>query len=272
LIDKVVVLAAGLGTRMRREDEGARLDAEQEAIAETGVKGLMPMRERRPFLDYVLHEVAEAGYGKVCLVIGPGHDGLREAYGEKLKARRLGIWFAVQEQAMGTANAVLAAEDFAEGDQFLMINADNLYPASACAALRRLEGAGTALFEMQATLRGSNIPAERVVKFAVGMIGGDGFLERVIEKPDEATMKAMGRKIFLSLNCWRFSPRIFEACRRIERSVRGEYEVPDAVQYSIERLGERYQVVESKEAVLDLSSRGDVAPVAARLGAKRVEL
>ena len=49
---KAVVLARGLGTRMRREDGRAALNPRQEEVAATGVKALIPLE--RPFLDYVL--------------------------------------------------------------------------------------------------------------------------------------------------------------------------------------------------------------------------
>ena len=97
-------------------------------------------------------------------------------------------------------------------------------------------------------------------------------LQRVIEKPDQETFRSLGSRVYLSMNCWRFSSRIFDACRRIKPSIRGEYEVPDAVQFSIDLLEQRYRVVPSDQPVLDLSSRSDVAPIAAILGAKRVEL
>jgi galactokinase len=34
------------------------------------------------------------------------------------------------------------------------------------------------------------------------------------------------------MNLWRFSPRMFEACRRVPRSARGEHELPQAVQWA----------------------------------------
>ena len=61
------------------------------------------------------------------------------------------------------------------------------------------------------------------------------------------------------MNCWRFGPSILTACRKIARSTRGEYEIPDAVTYAIEKLGERFRVFSSSDAVLDLSSREDIA-------------
>ena len=68
-MDKIVILAAGLGKRMREHDDGAQLSADQVAAAETGVKALIPIG--RPFLDYVLTRVADAGFCRVCLIIGP---------------------------------------------------------------------------------------------------------------------------------------------------------------------------------------------------------
>jgi dTDP-glucose pyrophosphorylase len=220
-IDKVVVLAAGLGTRMRKQDESAALNVRQSAVAQTGVKALIPMRTDRPFLDYVLYEAAEAGFRRACLVIGPDHDALRDSYGPSLGASRLSISFAVQNQPLGTADAVAAAERFADGDEFLMLNADNLYPTSACRALRELDGPGVALFERDATLRGSNIPPQRLRNFAVGLIGDDCCLRRIIEKPDQAALDSLGDNVYLGLNCWRFGPAIFQACRKIGKSPRG---------------------------------------------------
>ena len=269
-IDKVVVMAAGLGTRMSKANSGAGLDAEQAAVADTGVKALIPID--RPFLDYVLTVVADAGYTKVCLVIGPEHHELRRYYGEELQTDRLTISFAVQEKALGTANAVPAAEKFADGDDFIVINSDNHYPLEALEGLRKLDGVGTALFSREGMFGGSNIPHERLRAFAVVQVTEDGYLKKIIEKPDEETLAALPEPLYLSMNCWRFGPRIFEACRAIEPSVRGEYELPDAVQYAMDKLGERYKTVPVDAAVLDLSFRSDVLPVAEKLAGVEVKL
>src|SRR5690349_15063928 len=130
LIDKAVVLARGLGTRMRKPDDHAALDARQAAIAESGLKAMIPVGGAsgvggvggaggrdgadRPFLDYVLAELADAGFRRVCLVIGPEHQQVREYYGQRLQPRRLMISFSIQDKPLGTANAVAAAEAFAE--------------------------------------------------------------------------------------------------------------------------------------------------------------
>ncbi|MHA1572125.1 MAG: nucleotidyltransferase family protein [Alphaproteobacteria bacterium] len=269
-MDKAVVLARGLGTRMRKADEQAELTPDQAAVAATGVKAMIPIG--RPFLDYVLSDLADAGYRRICLVIGPEHDAVREYYGRTVTCRRLRVDFAVQEKPLGTADAVTAAEHFAGGEPVLVINSDNYYPRAALQALRDLEGSGLAAFERQAMFAGSNIPADRLSKFAVIESNGTGYMTRIIEKPDPAMLAALPEPICVSMNCWRFGPAIFSACRAISPSPRGELELPDAVQYAIDRLGETFRVLTFKAPVLDLSSRGDVASVAEKLAGTEVNL
>jgi len=269
-IDQAVILARGLGTRMKRADDEAQLQEGQAAVAQTGVKAMIPID--RPFLDYVLTVLADTGFRRICLVIGPEHDLLREYYGQRVRPRRLSFEFAVQQQPRGTADAVLAAEAFAGDSAFVMLNSDNYYPPEALAALRDASGPAVALFNWQSMVSDGNIAEERLRQFAIGQIDSQGCLSRILEKPDEATWNALPRPLWISMNCWRFGPEIFQACRSIGPSARGEYEVTDAAQYTIDVLGQHYQAMKVSSAVLDLSSRKDVAPVAARLAGKRVDL
>lgn len=268
---KAVILARGLGTRMRRRDESVHLDAEQASAAETGVKALIPVG--RPFLDYSLSALADAGYREVCLVVAPDHSAIRRYYEEEARPERIRLHFAVQEKARGTADAVAAAESFAGGEPFLVINSDNYYPTEALAALREMDGSGTALFERESLVAESNIPAERVGRFGVGLVDeNDGRLIRITEKPDDDLMASLAGEVWVSMNCWRFGPSIFEACRWIPESPRGELEITDAVQYAIDRLGEKFSAVRIRAGVLDMTGRRDVAAVAERLADVEVRL
>ena len=60
MLDRAVILAAGLDTRMQRADESARMSPEQRRVADSGVKAMIPIA--RPFLDYVLSALADAGF------------------------------------------------------------------------------------------------------------------------------------------------------------------------------------------------------------------
>ena len=64
---------------------------------------------------------------------------------------------------------------------------------------------------------------------------------------------------------------MFDACARIAPSARGELEIVDAVRLLVEEC-ERFAVLRSEDGVLDLSSRGDIASVAALLADNRVDL
>lgn len=266
---KAVILARGLGTRMRKADGEANLSREQAEAAGAGVKAMIPIG--RPFLDYVLNGLADAGYRRICLVIGPEHEQIRSYYGRKIKPKRLEIEFAIQEKPLGTADAVAAAEKFAGDDGFLAINSDNYYPREALAALRELDGPGLAVFDQDAMIRDGNIPPERVTKFSV-VITEDGCLSRIVEKPTPEFLASLPKPIGVSMNCWRFDKRIFEACRKIKPSPRNELELTDAVQYTIDNLGARYRALPYAAAVLDITSRSDIEIVAAKLKGSDVNL
>jgi dTDP-glucose pyrophosphorylase len=261
---KAVILARGLGTRMRRiEGEVRQLDPAQGRMADCGLKAMIPVG--RPFLDYVLSGLADAGYKEVCLVIGPEHDVVREYYTYKCVPKRLRIRFAIQQRPLGTADALAAAEAFAAGERFLMLNSDNYYPTTACRALRLLGRPAIAAFERRSLARGGNISEDRIRQFAVVTTRPDGTLERIVEKPDETTLRALGSEVYVSMNCWCFGPAIFRACAAIGLSSRGELELTAAVQLAIDRLGERFEVLTFHAGVLDLSNRLDIAAVAERL-------
>jgi glucose-1-phosphate thymidylyltransferase len=260
---KAVILARGLGSRMRKED-GAALDAAQASVAATGVKAMIPIG--RPFLDYVLSGLADAGCDAVCLVIGPEHGAVRDYYEGAGRPRRVGVSFAIQPEPRGTADALLAAEAFAGGDDFLVLNSDNYYPVNALGELRRLGEPGTVLFSRNALIAQSNIEADRVRAYAVCTVSPDGYLAAIIEKPDAAALAAAGPDPLVSMNCWRFSPAIFGPCRSTPLSPRGEKELPRAVGEGVASGAFRIRALRAEGGVLDLSRRADVAAVAARLG------
>jgi dTDP-glucose pyrophosphorylase len=259
---RALILARGLGTRMRKAEEGTALDAEQAKVADAGMKGMIPIG--RPFLDYVISALADAGVSEVCLVIGPEHGAVREHY-TSLAYSRVRVTFAIQEQPLGTADAVKAGERFADGSTFLVLNADNYYPVPSYRTLAQLGASGLVGFERDALVRASNIPQDRIRRFALVQTDADGFLTEIVEKPDDDTYARLAATSLVSMNLWSFSPVIFQACRRVQPSVRGELELQDAVRIAMHDLGERFKVIPYAGGVLDLSSRKDIPAVKAAL-------
>jgi glucose-1-phosphate thymidylyltransferase len=245
---------------MRKADDAVALNGDQAEAAASGVKGMIPIG--RPFLDYVLSALADAGFTDVCIVVAPDHEMIRDHYVNRSAPKRLHISFAVQAVAIGTADAVLAAEESTRGEPFVVLNSDNYYPSDSLALLRKAGGPATIGFSRAGLLNGSNISPDRIAAYAVLDVTSDRTLAHITEKPDPALLDMRGADVMVGMNCWRFSSTIFQACRDVQPSPRGELELPLAVQYAIEVLGMRFEVIRSDAAVLDLSRRADIPRVA----------
>jgi len=267
---QALVLARGLGTRMRAADPQAELTPEQQRAAAAGSKAMMPIGGR-PFLDYLLSAVADAGIRRVGLVVAPAHETLAYHYRVVAPPVRLEIDFVVQSEPRGTADAVLAAEAWTGDEPLLVMNGDNLYAADVLRELAALDEPGLPGFHRGDLVTSSNIPDHRVASFALIETDDHGYLTGIIEKPPADRLARAGADALVSMNVWRFDAGIFQACRDVPLSTRGELELPEAVALAVAR-GTTFRVVPAAGAVLDLSSRGDAAVLAARLEGVVVQL
>jgi glucose-1-phosphate thymidylyltransferase len=159
---------------------------------------------------------------------------------------------------------VQSAQSFVADDPFLVLNSDNLYPVRVLQALVDLDGPGLPAFQRDSLVNDSGFPPERVASFAAIEVDAGGNLVRIIEKPGRDYYDAAGPRALISMNVWRFDRAIFDACRDVPLSARGEYELPEAVGLAVSR-GVRFRTFPATGAVLDLSRRSDVAIVSQRL-------
>ena len=247
------------------------LTAAQQAVAEQGLKAMIPLGQPPvPFLSYLLSGLADAGFEEVCLVLSPSQNEIRE-FLRHTRPSRVSVHTAVEEKPLGTAHAVLQAESFAGPDSFVVINGDNLYPSRALSRLRELSKAGLLGFHKSTLIREGNIPPERINAFALIEVG-DGALTRIVEKPDSVEAARFGADPLVSMNAWLLPPSIFPAARSISPSPRGELELQSAVSHAMSHLGERFEVVETVDGVLDLSNPSDIPAVEAILAGVEVRL
>lgn len=275
-----VILARGLGTRLKAE-EGALLAAPlspaQERAAAAGSKGMMPVAGR-PFLDHVLHELADGGVVDVVFVVAPDDELIRQRYDEEAPPKRLRVRYAVQDEPLGTAHALLAARsavcaslgasaDASGARHFLMCNADDLYPAAAVCDLVELDGPGLVAFAADALTADGAMEPERVQRFALLDIAPDDTLRDIVEKPAADHPLVGARERWVSMNLWRFTDSIFDDCAAIAPSPRGELELADAVRRAIGR-GIHFTAVREHLAVPDLTHRRDVAALEQRLAGR----
>ena len=264
---KAVILARGLGSRMRAQSDAA-LTEEQKSAADAGLKSMISVG--RPFLDHVISALADAGFTDVCLVIGPEHQVVRDYY-DSLDTDRVTVSYAIQEEPLGTADAVLAAEEFAGEDPILVVNSDNYYPADSLRLLADHEGNAVLGFDRHGLIEKSNIPPERLAAFALLQVDEDGNMVDIVEKPSPEVLETFGDEAPISMNAWLFTPSIFAAAKDIELSERGELEIQSAVRKAIAN-GETFAVLPTSDGVMDMSSRDDIASVVEALQGREVSL
>lgn len=214
MIKKVVIAAAGQGTRMLE-------------LSKCKSKHLIEV-EKRPFLAYLMDNILLAGYTDILLVVG-FHPELMSEFKEnylqcvnKLGIDRKNIKIEIinqheilgpKEVAYGTACPIKCAKEFVGNENFLSLAGDNFYSVNDLKAM--------GIDDNYNYVAGcENDYPER---FGVLVKDGEDFLEKIIEKPKEF----VGNLINISF--YRFTPEIFDAVDRIEKSPRGEYEITDAV-------------------------------------------
>ncbi len=104
-ISKAVVPAAGLGTRM-------------EPISSYLPKPMLPLG-RKPVLQHIVDELQQAGIQEIGLVIRSDHQAICEYFGN-----HSAISLIEDNTASGPGGAILKAEEFIGGDDFVVIFSD----------------------------------------------------------------------------------------------------------------------------------------------------
>jgi bifunctional UDP-N-acetylglucosamine pyrophosphorylase/glucosamine-1-phosphate N-acetyltransferase len=196
-----VILAAGQGTRMRSSLP----------------KVLHPL-SGRPLIQYSLDAVNGLTANPPVVVIGHGADSVRKAVGDAAR-------FVVQQPQLGTAHAVMSAE------QLLKDEADFLIVTTADMPLIRSETLST-LVDMQLTNSG---PITMLTGFAddprgFGRIvrGEDNSVQAIVE--EAACTPAQLRIHELNLSIYCFDAKwLWGALKRIKVSAKGEYYLTDVV-------------------------------------------
>ncbi len=116
---EVVVLAGGLGTRLR-------------AAVSDVPKPMAPI-QGRPFLERLLDYWIGQGVRRAILAVGYMHETIRRHFGEQY--RGCAITYSIEHQPLGTGGALVQALPLVEGKTFLVLNGDT-YFAVPLAALR----------------------------------------------------------------------------------------------------------------------------------------
>lgn len=106
---KAVILAGGLGTRLRE-------------VVRNKPKGMAAVRGR-PFLQYQIEQLKEDGIDEVVLCVAYLAHQIKDYFGE---GREFGveIKYATEKRPLGTGGALKNAQEYLKEDTFLALNGD----------------------------------------------------------------------------------------------------------------------------------------------------
>jgi glucose-1-phosphate thymidylyltransferase len=197
---KGIVLAGGLGTRLR-------------PLTLVTNKHLLPVYDR-PMIYYPLQCLLNAGIREILIVTGGEHAGdflKLLGNGKHLGIREL--HYTYQEGEGGIADALLLAEDFADGDKVCVVLGDNIIERH----IRRAAG------DFFTQPEGAMILLKQVDdphRFGVPRFQ-DGRIVQILEKPADPPSDYAVTGIYL------YDADVFEIARTLEPSARGELEITD---------------------------------------------
>lgn len=191
---KGVILAGGTGSRLL-------------PMTRVTNKHLLPVYDR-PMVMWPLRTLQNAGVSDILLISGRGHAGhFLELLGSG-KSEGVRLSYAVQERPGGIAEALLYAEDFADGEPVAVILGDNIFEDDLDV---RSFGSGARIFL-------KDVPDPE--RFGVATLDGDRVI-RIVEKPSSPETHFAVSGFYL------YDGSVYEKIRALTPSSRGELEISD---------------------------------------------
>lgn len=218
-VTKAVLLAAGKGTRMRE-------------LTQELPKPMIEVRGK-PILLHIVEGLRDAGVTDFLIIVGWRAEVVQSFFGDGSK---FGVRVSYETQVVqdGTGRVVELARDFCGGDPFILSYGDILVDPANYRSLAALEE------ETESVIS---------VKYNPGEIakGGAVFVNDNFEMTDLREKPAPGEPVspWYNAGIYTFRKSIFDFTAKLERSIRGEYELTDAIR-SLALSGKKVKALELK--------------------------
>jgi glucose-1-phosphate thymidylyltransferase len=198
---KGIILAGGMATRLQ-------------PLTLVTNKHLLPVYNR-PMIYYPLEAMKKAGIKEVLLTTSSDHAGhfanLLQA-GEHFDLR---LYYAIQKEPRGIAQAISLAEEFAKDEPILVILGDNIFNFDLAPAVEKIKSAGKG-----AMVFGVHRNTESK-QYGVIEVDDSGKVLSIEEKPKEPKSDIAQTGIYM------YDKNVFSYIRTLTPSARGELEVTD---------------------------------------------
>jgi UDP-N-acetylglucosamine diphosphorylase/glucosamine-1-phosphate N-acetyltransferase len=200
---KAVLLAAGEGVRLL-------------PITATRPKHLIKVGGK-PIIQFCLEAVKNAGITKVIIVTHYMGEAIRQYFGDGAKLG-LHISYAEQKEVLGTANATSVAEPYVD-DDFVLVYGDLLFSQDAVKnVLQSYDRRKTAAVI-------GVVSVDKPESYGIVDLDEERKVKRIVEKPDAG--KAPSN--LANAGVYVFSKEVFEKIKQTQASIRGEWELTDAI-------------------------------------------
>ena len=268
MVRKVVVTAAGLGTRLLPMSK--ELPKEMLPIFVKGEKGVI----LKPLLQALFEQLYIFGFRDFCFVVGRGKRSIEDHFTPDWDfVRRLNskgkynltselekfysmvesskIAFINQPEPRGFGHAVLTAKLFVEGEPFMVCAGDTYIVSKDNVFLKRMVEAFSE--DVSAVLLLQKVSNPRGYGIAVveptESISGAYKVLKVVEKPELPPSDLAIMPFYI------FKPEVFEVLEGLKPGIGGEIQLTDAIQGLIDR-GRRVLAVtlEDDEVRLDIGT------------------
>lgn len=208
MIRKGVIVAAGRGTRLK-------------PITNAYPKELVPIAGK-PVIEYCIDQLKMAGITNILIVTGWKKGALQD-YLRDGTSYGVNITYAFQRASKGLPNAIYQAKNFANGDDFVVINGDNFFKPMST-VLNAVEHHDRTRAHVTLTLCGVSDPT----KLGVVKLNNEGEVLKMVEKPtwDEAKEYEDKGEYFIQTGLYVLSNKIFEFIEKTPFNEKGEQFLP----------------------------------------------
>ena len=229
MIKKVVIAAAGQGTRMKH-------------LTKNKSKHLICV-QAKPFLAYLMDNLLEAGYKEIILVTGFRTDLMEQflkQYGYKAQVINQYDVLGPKEKEYGTLCPMKCVKDIIGNENFLAVYGDNLFSVNDLKAMN---------IDDDYCYVAGRIEKEHPEKYGI-LMSDNGLLKEIIEKPKEFVGNLTNTGLY------KFTPEVFETIPKIKLSPRGEYELTDSL--SLLAKKNKVKIYKLKGYWLDFGNPADI--------------
>ena len=198
---KGIILAGGKGTRLL-------------PITKVTNKHLLPVFNK-PMIYYPLQTLISAGIKNILIVSGPEHAGHFLNLLGSGKEFGVKLFYEIQEEAGGIAQALSLTEDFSDDDKLTVILGDNVFEDNR--SIKR------AAKEFKSQRRGARIFLKEVKdanRFGVAEIEGNKIVG-IVEKPKKPKSNLAVTGLYM------YDKNVFNIIQKLKPSKRGELEITD---------------------------------------------